>query len=356
MAGFGETHDSGESRTEQSPNLDTLRGSNTTLQLYRLIQHSTLFSADAQISPGTTVIQHAISKLQDWAIPIDRKVVQQATATVISTKAGLGLMVSDLMNRGELPSSLDLMTLFRFFPGPMLARQDQWDFIQTLFDTDNGALKSGSTGGLHLPGGSQLARVHDYMFALMEKATKLRGNKLVGPTAEDLPDGGEVRSRSGPTIIEGVSATITVRDRGFMNAWGYPNITGAVLQFEPSFLASVRPLTREQYLKYFPREERTSRQGAGQSKQGSQTGEARRTEGHRNPKDPEGHYQTLGVNPDTDPDDMEEVILAAYRRLARKYHADTGGDTANQQKMVGINLAYEFLKNVSNRRGYGRNP
>ena len=39
-------------------------------------------------------------------------------------------------------------------------------------------------------------------------------------------------------------------------------------------------------------------------------------------------------------------IRSAYRLLARKYHADTGGEHADDTKMALINNAYEMLTNA----------
>lgn len=59
------------------------------------------------------------------------------------------------------------------------------------------------------------------------------------------------------------------------------------------------------------------------------------TEVSRPPLDP---YKVLQVDPEADP----EVIQAAYRRLAQKYHPDVaGGDAA--QRMRDINAAWEIL-------------
>ncbi|MDQ2965012.1 MAG: DnaJ domain-containing protein, partial [Chloroflexota bacterium] len=61
-------------------------------------------------------------------------------------------------------------------------------------------------------------------------------------------------------------------------------------------------------------------------------------------------YKTLQVDPEADP----EVIQAAYRRLARKYHPDVmpGPDAA--AKMVAINSAWSVLENPESRAAHDR--
>lgn len=61
-------------------------------------------------------------------------------------------------------------------------------------------------------------------------------------------------------------------------------------------------------------------------------------------------YKTLQVDPEADP----EVIQAAYRRLARKYHPDVmpGPDAA--AKMVAINRAWAMLESPESRSAYDR--
>ncbi|MFL5680592.1 MAG: J domain-containing protein [Chloroflexota bacterium] len=60
-------------------------------------------------------------------------------------------------------------------------------------------------------------------------------------------------------------------------------------------------------------------------------------------------YKTLQVDPEAD----IEVIQAAYRRLAQKYHPDTAGpDAAN--RMVAINEAWAVLRDPSSRADYDR--
>lgn len=64
--------------------------------------------------------------------------------------------------------------------------------------------------------------------------------------------------------------------------------------------------------------------------------------------DPFDPYKTLQVDPEADP----EVIQAAYRRLARKYHPDVmpGPDAA--KKMVAINRAWALLEDPDARAAY----
>lgn len=62
------------------------------------------------------------------------------------------------------------------------------------------------------------------------------------------------------------------------------------------------------------------------------------------------HYATLGIDPTAD----QEVITAAYRALAKKYHPDTGGvrGTASPERFAEIQEAYEVLGTAESRRQY----
>ena len=60
------------------------------------------------------------------------------------------------------------------------------------------------------------------------------------------------------------------------------------------------------------------------------------------------YYLILQVQPSADP----EVIKAAYRRLARKYHPDVRNDAAAQ--MQELNEAYEVLSSPDKRATYDR--
>ena len=62
------------------------------------------------------------------------------------------------------------------------------------------------------------------------------------------------------------------------------------------------------------------------------------------------YYKVLQVAPDAD----AEVIQAVYRRLARKYHPDTGGDKASAEKMKLVNEAYAVLSDPASRAKYDR--
>lgn len=60
-------------------------------------------------------------------------------------------------------------------------------------------------------------------------------------------------------------------------------------------------------------------------------------------------YKLLGVSPDA----SEDEIRRAYRKLAHKYHPDkTGGDKKAEDKLKGINEAYDILKNKDKRSHY----
>ena len=57
------------------------------------------------------------------------------------------------------------------------------------------------------------------------------------------------------------------------------------------------------------------------------------------------YYKTLGVPRDADAD----TIKKAFRKLARKYHPDAGGD---ETKFKEINEAYEVLSDDKKRKLY----
>jgi curved DNA-binding protein CbpA len=58
-------------------------------------------------------------------------------------------------------------------------------------------------------------------------------------------------------------------------------------------------------------------------------------------------YKTLQVDPEADP----EVVQAAYRRLAQKWHPDVAG-SEGEARMVAINRAWELLAEASSRAAY----
>ena len=61
-------------------------------------------------------------------------------------------------------------------------------------------------------------------------------------------------------------------------------------------------------------------------------------------------YKTLQVDPEAE----DEVIEAAYRRLARKYHPDVAPGPEAQDRMVRINQAWEMLREPSRRAAVDR--
>ena len=67
-------------------------------------------------------------------------------------------------------------------------------------------------------------------------------------------------------------------------------------------------------------------------------------------------YKILQVDREADP----EVIQAAYRRLAQKYHPDVAGDPNSEAgreamaRMVAINAAWAVLRDLTQRAGYDR--
>ena len=60
------------------------------------------------------------------------------------------------------------------------------------------------------------------------------------------------------------------------------------------------------------------------------------------------YYKILQVDPEADPD----IIEAAYKRLARKYHPDLNKAPDANQRMMEINLAYEVLGDPQQRAEY----
>ncbi|HET7494559.1 MAG TPA: J domain-containing protein [Candidatus Limnocylindrales bacterium] len=65
------------------------------------------------------------------------------------------------------------------------------------------------------------------------------------------------------------------------------------------------------------------------------------------PSDP---YKTLQVDPEAE----DEVIVAAYRRLARKYHPDVAPDAASAARMAAINAAWEVIGDPLKRAAFDR--
>jgi curved DNA-binding protein CbpA len=65
------------------------------------------------------------------------------------------------------------------------------------------------------------------------------------------------------------------------------------------------------------------------------------------PADP---YKTLQVDPDAE----DEVIAAAYRRLARKYHPDVAPGAEGAARMAAINAAWHELGDPTRRAAFDR--
>jgi curved DNA-binding protein CbpA len=66
--------------------------------------------------------------------------------------------------------------------------------------------------------------------------------------------------------------------------------------------------------------------------------------------DPTDPYKILQVDPEADP----EVIQAAYRRLAQKYHPDVMSDGSAAARMVAINQAWAILRDPESRAALDR--
>ena len=62
------------------------------------------------------------------------------------------------------------------------------------------------------------------------------------------------------------------------------------------------------------------------------------------------YYRILQVDPDAEP----EVIAAAYRKLAAKYHPDVNPSPEAAERMREINVAYDLLADPAKRAEYDR--
>lgn len=62
----------------------------------------------------------------------------------------------------------------------------------------------------------------------------------------------------------------------------------------------------------------------------------------------EDYYEILQVHPSAEP----EVIAAAYRKLAQKYHPDSSAQPAGLEKMKRINVAHDVLSDPQKRKEY----
>ena len=61
-------------------------------------------------------------------------------------------------------------------------------------------------------------------------------------------------------------------------------------------------------------------------------------------------YKVLQVDHEAE----DEVIVAAYRRLARKYHPDVAGDAESAARMAAINAAFALVGTPDKRAAYDR--
>ena len=64
----------------------------------------------------------------------------------------------------------------------------------------------------------------------------------------------------------------------------------------------------------------------------------------------ENYYETLKVSPQA----TQAEIKQAYRRLAKQFHPDTQKETADSDRIVEINAAYEVLGDPTRRQSYDR--
>lgn len=61
-------------------------------------------------------------------------------------------------------------------------------------------------------------------------------------------------------------------------------------------------------------------------------------------------YRVLQVDPTAD----HEVIQAAYRALARRFHPDVAPDLETAQRMAAINAAFDLIRDTDRRAAYDR--
>ena len=66
--------------------------------------------------------------------------------------------------------------------------------------------------------------------------------------------------------------------------------------------------------------------------------------------DPRDPYKVLQVDPEAE----DEVIQAAYRRLARKYHPDVAPGTEAEARMAAINAAWDRIGDPAARAAFDR--
>ncbi len=62
------------------------------------------------------------------------------------------------------------------------------------------------------------------------------------------------------------------------------------------------------------------------------------------------YYKILQLDPEAEP----EVVTAAYRRLASKYHPDVNSASDAEERMRNLNLAYAVISDVAKRSDYDR--
>jgi len=61
-------------------------------------------------------------------------------------------------------------------------------------------------------------------------------------------------------------------------------------------------------------------------------------------------YRVLQVDPTAD----QEVVQAAYRALARRFHPDVAPDRETAQRMAAINAAFDLIRDAERRAAYDR--
>lgn len=255
--------------------LERFRGPNSTLQLVNLIKDYI-----GQGMPGEN-LGHCIKHLQRWAISVDKEILQTALIITPNSRASLEQMVNEIIQRGTISDKLGLspseyFNSHKFYDKRSIffciPRSDQWWALKVLFNIDTSSLIP-TKNGLHLSRALSLKEVHQQMFKLINQAVQKKGHSLESITTPEQvkgigidPGTHPLEASIAPSVINGVSVILVTGHTGVTDMEkygqvlgpsavdGYPNIEEIALKFDSSFLASVRPLTEDEYRKYVPKE------------------------------------------------------------------------------------------------------
>ncbi|GEM_PF-4954324 len=268
-------------RIERLPDLERLRGPNPTPKLFTLVEDSVKVYAAEHIKwegrwldPEFQMLTSARS-LQKWARSINNEVLQAAATTPPHDKSSLEGMVSEMVENGKITNVLDLLSLEkpqspmqryvdRILPFDMDVRP--WFVIKALFDIDTSGIEAGFYRARIHKVNSQYYRAYadhnKYMLQLIGDAIGGKGHQIEDTTIPEQANQ-PISAYSIPTGIDGMSVILaTLNDplvasqvHNFHGA-RHLSIWNIMLRFEPSSLASVRPLTDEEYQKYADTEQR----------------------------------------------------------------------------------------------------